>query len=436
MQINTKSLEKSQIEISVELSVEEFTPYIDQGAKKIAEKIKIEGFRPGKAPLEIVKQKVGEMSILEEAAQIAIIKTVDEIVEKEIKDSQVVGQPSVSISKLAPANPLEYKVVLSIMPVVTLGKYKDLNLKIEEVKIDDKDLKRALKDLQEMRATEKIVAREIKEGDKVLSDIHLKLDKVVIEDGHYHDLAVIIGKEYFVPGFDKNLLGAKKGDLKNFFLEYPKDYHQQHLAGKKVEFEVKIKEIYQRDLPKDDDELAKGFGLKNVEELKSSLKDSLLSEKQRNLDLKNESELISKIVESTKFGDFPEVIVENEANNLMLELEQSIMRQGGKFEDYLNHLKKSKEELKLEMMPNVIKRVKSALVIREVSFLEKITATEDEIDQKLESLKEEYKNNSEVVKMLEESSYRNYLQNILTNEKTINQLKEWNYANTGSQQKG
>lgn len=435
MKVDKKFLEKSQLEISVELSPEEFVPYIEKGAQKVAEQIKIEGFRPGKAPLEVVKQKVGEMAILEEAAHIAIIKTVDKIVAEETAGRQAVGQPNVNITKLAPNNPLEYKITLSLIPEITLGKYKDLNLKVEEATIEEKELDRALNELREMRASEKVIDRVIQETDKVIIDIHLKLDKVPVEDGHHHDLTILMGKDYFLPGFDKNLLGLKKGEIKEFDLVYPKDHHQKHLAGKKVDFEVKIKEVYERNLPTLNEELAQAFGLKTLDELKNNLKESLLQEKRKNVDLKNESLLISKIAEDTKFSDFPDVLLESEANNLMAELEQSVIRQGGKFDDYLNHLKKTKDELKLEMMPNAVKRVKAALIIREIAVIEKIFPNEEEINNKLSELKTQYVNNQEITKMLQEPGYVNYLQNILTNEKVIAQLKKWNYANTGSEQK-
>lgn len=436
MKIEKKDLEKSQLEITVEISTEEFKSYIEKGAKKVSEQVKIEGFRPGKAPLEVLKQKVGEMSILEEAAQIAIRKTVDKIVDEETKGRQPVGQPNVTITKLAPENPLEYKITLALLPEITLGAYKNLDIKPEEAKIEDKELERALSDLREMRASEKIVDRQIKDDDKVIVDIHMSLDKVPVEDGHHHDLSILMGKDYLVTGFDKNILGLKKGEEKEFSLAYPSDHHQKNLAGKNVEFSVKIKEIYERIVPEANDEFAKAFHLKDLTELKTNLKESLLQEKKRNVELKNESELISKISDKTKFGEFPDVIIESEAKNLMLELEQSVIRQGGKFEDYLNHLKKTKEQLMLEMMPNAIKRVKSALLLREIAVKENIFPTEEEINNKIKELEVQYTDNEKILKMLKEPGYAVYLKNILTNEKVIAKLKEWNYVHAGDQQKG
>jgi len=435
MQVTKKELPKSQVELIVELSLDEFKPYIEKGAQKVSEGVNIEGFRKGKVPTDVLKQKIGEMTILEESARLVINKTIDEVIEKNTMGRQAVGQPQVNITKLAPNNPLEYKVTFSLLPEIALGEYKNLNIKVEEIKVDDKEIEKALGDLQEMRASEVIADREIRTGDKVIVDIKMSRDKVSVEHGDHKDVTILIGKNYFVPGFDDKITGAKKDEECQFELIYPEDHHQKDLAGKLVDFNVKIKEVYNRELPKLDDKFAEFFKLKSLEELKTNLRESLLHEKKHQAEHKNESELISRIVENTKFGDFPDEIIQSEARNMMMELEQSVVRQGGKFEDYLSHLKKTREELMLELMPNAVKRVKSALIIRELAIVEKITPTEKEIDDKIEELKKQYKDNEQIIKMLGEPNYRHYLNNILTNEKVIAKLKEWNYADTGSKQK-
>lgn len=435
MQVNKKDLEKSQMELTVELSPEEFSSYIEKGAQKVAEEVKIEGFRKGKVPLDILKQKIGEMTILEEAANIAVRKTIDEVIEQNTMERQAVGQPQVNITKLAPGNPFEYKVVVSLLPTIALGKYKDLGLKAEEAKIDDKEIEKSLHDLQEMRAQEILVERSAKESDKVTVDVKMFLDKVPLEDGDHKEVAIILGKNYFVPGFDDKIIGAKQGDERAFSLLYPDNHHQKNIAGKMVEFKVNVKGVYERQMPELNDEFAGFFRLKNMEELKINLKESLLHEKKHNVDMRNESELIGKIVEDTKFGDLPETIVNSESRNMLMELEQSVVRQGGKFEDYLNHLKKTKDELILELLPNAIKRVKSALVIREIAVVEKIEVSHEDIHKKIDELEKQYANNKEIQKMLHEEGYHTYLSNILTNEKVIARLKEWNYVSTGDKQK-
>lgn len=437
MKIDKKILEKSQIELTIELSQEEFAPFIEKGARKLSEKIKIEGFRPGKAPLEVLKAKVGEMSILEEAAQLAVNKTLDDVIAQKIDEFKAVGNPGVNVSKLAPNNPFEYKVVLSVLPEIELGKYKDLGLKSGEAKVEEKELDKIINDLREMRAKEVLAEKDkkIEKGDKVVVDIKLFDDKVPIENGVHNNLAVLTGKNYFVPGFDEKLIGAVLNDELKFKLAYPEDHHQRNLAGKMISFEVKIKSVFKIELPELNDEFAQAFKLKNLAELKKDLQENVLQEKRKELDLKNESEMISKIIDNAKISELPEILIESESQNIMAELEQSILRQGGKFEDYLNHLKKTKDELRLEMLPNAVKRVKSALVIREIAVSEKLIAEEKEIDEKIAELKEQYKDNEEIKTMLSENSYRHYLKNILVNEKVLNNLKEWNYGPTSPKQK-
>jgi trigger factor len=434
MQATKKELEKSQVEINVELSVEKFAPYIEKGALKVSQEVKIEGFRPGKVPYDVLKQKIGEMTILEEAANLAIRKTIDEAIEKNTVGVQAFGQPQVNITKLAPGNPLEYKIILSLLPTIALGKYKGLDLKVEEAEVSDKEVAKALEDLQEMRAKEALVEGEVKENNKVTASVHLFLDKVPLEDGHHHDIAIMMGKDYFVPGFDKQLLGMKSGETRKFSLPYPDDHYQKNLAGKMVEFEVEVKAVYTRELPEINDEFASFFQMKNIEELKKNIKESLLHEKKHQVDMRNESALLTKIIDDTKFGDFAEALVDSESRNMLMELEQSVVRQGGKFEDYLSHLKKTKDQLILELMPNAIKRVKSALVIRELAIVEKINPTEKDIEEKISELKKQYAGNAEVTKMIAEPGYAHYLQNVLTNEKVLEKLKDWNYAATGSKQ--
>ena len=436
MQVNIKDLEKSQRELTVELSVAEFAPYLEKGAQKVAEQVKIEGFRPGKVPYEVLKQKIGEMTILEEAAHLAIHKTIDEVINQQTLDRQAVGQPQVNVTKLAPGNPLEYKVVLALLPTIALGEYKNLAIKVEAVKIDETEVAKSLEGLREMRAQEALVDRPAQSGDKITVDVSLFLDKVPLEDGQHKDLAVMLGKDYFVPGFDDKLLGAKKGDERTFSLPYPDKHHQKNLAGKLVDFVVQVKAVYSRELPALDDKLAEFFQLHNLAELQENLRVSLLHEKQHHADMKNENEMLGRIVEQAKFGDLPEVIIESEANNLLSELEQNIVRQGGKFTDYLSHLKKTRDELKLELTPNAIKRVKTALALRELAVIEKIQPTEAELDSKLAELNKKHEKNKEVMDMLAAPNYRQYLNNVLTNEKVINQLKDWNYAHTSGQQKG
>jgi trigger factor len=425
MNVTKKDLEKSQVELTVELSVDEMKPYIKLGAEKVSREVKIDGFRPGKVPYEVLKSKIGETTILEEAARIAINKTIDQVIKDNI-DGQPVGQPQVNITKLAPENPLEYKIVLAMLPEIKLGDYKNAKVKLEKWEVKDEEVLKTIEHLRESYAKEVMVDREVKEGDKVLVDIEMFLDKVPIEGGQGKGVAIIIGKDYIIPGFDKNLIGARKGDTRDFTLPYPEDHHMANLAGKRVEHKVKINEVYSRELPALDDNFAGSFGLKKFNELRDNIKKSLGTEKKQKAEQKAEIEMLEKIVKSSKFGDIPEVLINNEAQTMIHELEHDVTAQGAKFDDYLKSIKKTREQLILDLLPNAIKRVKSALIIREIALKEKIVVSDDEIERRQEELLKQYKGYEKVEQRIKEPDYKEYLRNVLANRKVIEKLKEWN----------
>ena len=191
-----------------------------------------------------------------------------------------------------------------------------------------------------MRVKEVLIERAIADKDKVLVDIEMFLDKVPVEGGQGKDAAIIVGKDYVVPGFDKKIIGAKKDDVREFELPYPENFHMKNLAGKMVDFRVKIKEVYARELPELNDEFAATFGLKKIDELKENVKKSVVEQKEKEAEQVLEKEILEKILETSRVNDLPELLIEHESHNMMHELEHTITDQGGKFEDYLASLKK------------------------------------------------------------------------------------------------
>lgn len=429
MNVIRKDLEKGQIELKVELSIEEMSPLMEKGAESLSKEIKIEGFRPGKVPFNVLKQKVGELAIMEEAVKISLNKNIYKIIDENIKDKEVVGQPEVEITKLAPGNQAEYKIKVFVLPEVKLGKYKDLGLKENNVVVEEKEIEKIINDLLEMRAKEVISDKVIEKGDKVIASVNLFIDKVPIEDGQNPEVTILTGKNYFVDGFDKNIIGLKKGDKKEFNLVYPEKHYNKNLAGKLVDFKVEIKEVYQRQLPELNDDLAKIFQFKNVSDLKENIKKTIEIQKKREEDQKTEINLLEKIVNDSKFSDIPENLIKNEANLMMHEMEHGLVSQGGNFADYLKSINKTQDQLMLEILPNATKRVKSALILKEIAKEEKITVSESEMNKEIEVLKKKYEKNLEAIKNIDSSHYKAYLENSLINQKTIDFLKKSNISN-------
>lgn len=426
MQVDKKELEKSQVELNVELTWEEFQPYIEEGAKKLSQEMKIDGFRPGSVPLDVMRQKVGDMSILDESARIAINKTIGKAFDDKL-ERQPVGQPKVDITKMAWESPLAYKAVVALLPDITLGDYKSAPVKQEKAEADSSEVDKMLNNLREMRGQEEAVDREVKEGDKVSLDIEMFLDDVPVEGGQGKGTEVEIGQDYIVPGFDKQIKGAKKGETREFTLPYPEDFHMKNLAGKNVDFRVKIGEVKEKKMPELDDQFAVGFGAQNLEELKNSVSQTLAQQKEQEVKQKAERKMLEEIIKQSKFGDIPDVLLDSEIDGMMDELEQSITQQGGKFEDYLASINKTRDQLKLDMAAEAANRVKTSLVVREVAQQENIQVPEEDVKKQIEEMRKHYEQNDpEMAKKVDSPEYKNYVANVLTSRKVIDQLRGWN----------
>jgi trigger factor len=425
MKVERKNISENRLELIIEVSAEEMANYSKQAAQTISENTKIEGFRPGKAPYEIVQARVGDMVILEEASRVAVSKSIDKAITDNVTEEWV-GQPEITITKLAPHNPFEYKALMTLIPSVELGAYKDLNLKLETVTATDEEVEKMIEQLREVRVKEAAVDRVSAVGDKIVADVHLFLDKVPVEGGQAREVAVILGKDYFVPGFDEQVTGMKADESREFFLTYPADHHQKNLAGKKVEFTVKVKQVYSRELPEVDTEFVSAFGLKDADELKKNIIHSLEEEKKVEAANTFERLMLEKIVTNSTLGELPDSLIMQEARTMMHELEHNVARSGGKFEDYLSNIGKTTHQLVDDFRPQAIDRVKAALILREIIKAEKITVSEEDINTELEKLKKQYSQDQKAIESLSSPAYRRHLSTLLLNRQILEKLKEWN----------
>src|SRR3989344_3161878 len=381
MKIDFKKLPRGQAEITIELAPDEYQPFLEQAAKQISETTKISGFRPGKANFEIIKQKVGLAEIWEKAIEPAVKKTLF----KAINDNHLItiGSPQIEIIKLAPDNPVIYQAKISLLPEVELGDYQQIKVARKKIEVSEQEVQKALTNLQKMRAKEILVDRPAKSGDKVEIDFETFLDKIPVSQGKQQKFPLVIGENAFIPGFEDQLIGLTKNQTKEFSLKFPENYHQKNLAGRLVDFKVKLNAVYQLDLP----------------------------------------ELIDKIIEQSKFTDIPDFLVDSETKKMVDELEYNLTAQGLKFEDYLNHLKKSRADLLLDLAPQAMKRVKSALVLRRVGKDKNIEVSNQEIDLEIKNTLAAYVGNSEIEKNLQQPAYRDYLKNVIASRKVLDYIK-------------
>ncbi|MFH1564259.1 MAG: trigger factor, partial [bacterium] len=383
---------------------------------------KIAGFRPGKAPYEIIKQQVGEMAIYQEALDPLIRDTLLKAIDQE--KLRIIGQPQVDIEKLAAGNPIIYKAIVSLLPAVKIKDYK--NAKVKPVKIDvgaDK-VDKTLGELQKMRARESVQDKAIEIGDKAVIDFFIFLDKVPIENGQHKDYPMYLGENFFVPGFEDNIMGMKKGEEKEFELKFPKEYFQKNIAGKLAEIKVKIKDVFKVEKPELNDEFAKLINFENMEKLKEQIEKNIAEEGKFKDEQRMEMEIFDQIIKQSEFDDFPKILIESELDKMISELKYNVAQQGVEFETYLTSLKTSIADLRKSFEPQAEKRLKISLILREIALLENIAATQEDIKAEIDKLLKVYPG-EESRKNIQSEGYKYYLENSLTNQKTVEKLKEW-----------
>lgn len=423
MQITKNQLPKGQLELTIELPAEELEKYYKVAVKKFGAEIRIDGFRPGKIPEDMIIKKVGEDQILAEASEMAIQGSIGKAIDQE--KITIISTPKIDVVKQALGNPFVYKATVSLLPTVELGDYKSVKVKKKKAEVDGKELEKAIGDLRKMRSKEALVDREVQKGDKVEVDIEVFQNKVPIEGGQGKNQPIIIGEGNFIPGFEDKLVGMKKGEEKEFELRFPKEYFQKNLAGKPAEFKIKVNSVFKVEMPEANDEFAKSFGaFKNMKDLEDQIKKNLQQEVDNKERQRVELEILESIANKSKFGEFPEDLVASEIDKMVHELKHDFENQGLKYEDYLQSIKKSEEELRKSFEPRAEKRVKTALLIRKIAEVEKIEATEDEIHKEIEKSKQTYQQqkNEEMLKQLETPDYYSFVKNIMVNQKVIDML--------------
>ena len=421
MKNTIKDLPKSQKEISVEISIEEMEKYMNQALDKLSKNIKLDGFRDGKVPKGVAEKQLGDVAIFEEASQLAIQNSYFEII-KENKLNPL-GQPKAEITKAAPGNPLEYKIVISVIPEVKLGDYKTVSGKVEIKKIDDEMVEQKIKTLQKKKASYITKNESAEKGDRVEINFETRVDGVKLEGGESKNHPLVLGQGNFIPGFEDKIIGMKKDEEKEFDLVFPENY-KKDLAGKKASFKVKINLVQKVNLPEINDEFAKGLGkFENLEGLKKNIKKGMTIEEEGKAREKFRVELVDQVVEKTTV-ELPEIMIESELDNMINEFKNNITQTGIEFDEYLKNVNTNLEKLKTEWQPMAEKRTKTGLVMREISLREEIKISDEEIEKRVNETLKLYPNEEELRKNMDLEKFKDHITSVLMNEKVFEILEK------------
>ncbi len=428
-----KKLPKSQIEFEIIVSWNDWKKYLDMAVSEASQEIKISGFRPGKAPRNLVEQKVGRAVILNNAAEKAVKKSYAEYLMKLSKSEklEVIGRPKVELAGIEEGRELKYKATVSVMPEVKVGSgyvkgIKKINKDFEgkSSAADETELELELEKLAAGRIKLVTVRREARTNDGVVINFDVLMSGLPIENGSSRNHPLIIGKGMFIPGFEEQIIGMKEGDKKEFALTFPENYHEKDLAGKPAVFRVEIKLVQERQMPEINDAFAKSLGdFSDLEALKKNIREGLEHENKHKLENEKRVGYIEEIIKNSE-AELPDVLVREEISRMILELESRLEPLSMKLDQYLEKIKKSREELEKDWEPQARKRIISALSLKEIAQNQKLEATSKETEEEMNKTLEYYKNVKDAEKNIDMGKLYNYCKNIVENEKVFKYLEK------------
>lgn len=422
METTLKYLSDTKVTLTITVGALELGEAEQVALTKLSKTIKVPGFRSGKVPASIAAKHVSQQALQEQALDDAVSRAVAEAFLRE--KLQPLDRPEVEVKKYVPGESLEFTAEVEVLPRVELGDYKKLTTKQENATVTAKEIDETVERMRAGLAEKKEVTRAVKNDDEVVIDFVGKKEGVAFDGGTATDYTLKIGGGQFIPGFEEGIIGHKLDETFDIDLSFPDDYHAAELAGTKVTFTVTLHKILEAELPKvDDDFAAKAGPFKTVQELKNDIKAELIKQKERASADKFKDALITELVEKSKVP-VPEVLVEDQMRSIERDFEQNLLYQGLSIDSYLttNSFKDMDDWRKKEVRPTALKRVQAGLVLAELTTMEKVSATDAEIDEHVEVHKEQYKNNPEALKQFESPEVRRDIANHFVTEKTIERL--------------
>ncbi len=414
--------EKGQVVITITIAPNEYKKDLETAAVRLSERAAIKGFRPGKAPYEMVRQQLGEAKIMEEAAERLVQHHYFEAVRAE--KLAAIGMPKINVQKIAPGNDFVFTATVALLPTITLPDLKKIKVDTKEVKATDAEVNKMLEDLQKMQPKETIKAGASTKEDKLVIDLDMFLDKVPVDGGQAKNHQVYLNEPHYIPGLAEQLVGLKKDDTKEFSLEFPKDHYQKHIAGKKVDFKAKVNEVYQLEYAKLDDEFAKVLGQESLTKLKDLLMANLTREGEKKENERQEIAILDQMIEKTTFGEIPQVLIDSEKQKMFNELKYDLDRRGITIEQYLSDVKKTVDEIGNDFTEQAGKRAKAALVSRQVALEQKITVTKEDLDKELADIKAAYPGDATVEENIKRPEVIDTIAATIQNRKVLAYLKE------------
>ena len=397
MERKVTKLEHCHTEVLVNVDKDLWKKAQDKALKKLAENITIDGFRKGKAPLNMVKDRIDQGRMYNDAINEVLNPVYLEILQEE--KIQPMARPSFEVTKLSNEE-LELKVIVVTRPEVELGQYTGFKLGKESPTVTDEELEASINELLKQNATIAPKDGQAENGDIVVIDFDGSIDGVPFDGGKAENHELELGSHSFIAGFEEQLVGASAGIEVDVKVKFPDNYGPDEIAGKDAVFHVKVNEVKQKILPVLDDEFVKEIGMPNVEtvdQLREARKDQLQKQKENGVKRQYLDKLFEEIRKASKF-DIPEEIIEEERENRQKDLENRLQQSGLNLEQYLSLTRMSQEDLNAQLKAEGQKGLESWLILDAVGAKQEINITEEEVEFELAKMADQYQMSIDQIK--------------------------------------
>ena len=382
MNVIKDSVTSTEVTLTISMDAEDEEPFLNRSFRRVANRVRIPGFRPGKAPRSVIESHLGREALVHEALEFMIPESLDQVLKDE--DIQAFMEPQLEVLDMAPVS---YKAVIPLEPVVELGEFKAIRLEREPVEVTDDQVDHVLEDLRFEAAPWEPVERPLVFGDLVTMNVKgtIEGEEVIDDDGI--DFIPQMDNNLPFPGFSVYLEGMSEGQSKEFTLDVPDDYPQENYAGKECRFNVEVLALKEKNLADLDDEFAKGVreGFESLEALTDHVRQRLNDEGEAAETRRLEQSSLDELKKLAKI-EASELVYRRELDMMYEERERSLRNQRMDMDLYLSYVGQTEEELREQMKPQAQERLNTMLILRKVADIENITIEEDDVEAEIDNL--------------------------------------------------
>ena len=383
MKYKVKAAEQSTVKITITFTPEEWAEANNKAYAQNRHRYGVNGFRKGKVPKHVLELYYGKGLFYEEALNLLYQEHYPNIVKKEEKKYTFVGDPSLALGDDFSEENIVLVATVPVKPDVKIENYKGIKIRKFEYTVTDADVEAELLSVRE-RIAEKIEVtdRAAQSGDIVNIDFVGKVNGEQFEGGSAEKYDLTLGSHSFIPGFEEAVVGMNIGEVKDITVTFPEDYQAKDLAGKEAVFTVTLHKITGKKLPELDEEFAKKMGSESVEAYKAKVRERLEQNAKARALNETENSILGEIAK-TATAEIPQAMIDRQSEASLQRMEYNMMYQGLKLDDYLSYLGTTREEYKKNFDEDSKKAVLHQLIVEKIIELENITATKEEIDEKV-----------------------------------------------------